>query len=270
MIFSKDCRVSRRFITVERNLPTIRIVNQPFGDRRKLVTDASGRLDTSGCHGMVLRHRTVRASPSLTGWSTIPGHPEGCQGKMRHDATIPPFATARRIMGPGSPGARMILMKPSVYVETSITSYLTAWPSRDLVRAAHQQVTRAWWHRRSGFRMFVSRLVIEECSAGDPPAATERLRAREGIPILEQLPAAIGLSQALMRSASLPSRAIDDALHVSIATVHGVDYFLTWSCNHINNAVFRPGIEQICRDLNYRPPWIGTSLGLSGGEDIDL
>ncbi len=42
-------------------------------------------------------------------------------------------------------------MKTSIYVETSIVSYLTAWPKRDLVLAAHQAVTREWWAKRAAF-----------------------------------------------------------------------------------------------------------------------
>src|SRR5437588_9710250 len=73
-------------------------------------------------------------------------------------------------------------MKPTVYVETTIPSYLTAWPSRDLVRAAHQQITREWWARRDRFDLYASRLVVQECQGGDPEAAADRLAALAGIP----------------------------------------------------------------------------------------
>jgi hypothetical protein len=67
-------------------------------------------------------------------------------------------------------------MKPTVYVETTIPSYLTAWPSRDLVQAAHQQMTREWWARRDQFELYSSRLVVQECQAGDTQAAADRWR----------------------------------------------------------------------------------------------
>jgi hypothetical protein len=55
-------------------------------------------------------------------------------------------------------------MKPSLYLETTIPSYLTARPTRDLIRAAHQQMTREWWEKRvAGFRVFISQLVVDEC-----------------------------------------------------------------------------------------------------------
>src|SRR5207244_3348162 len=65
-------------------------------------------------------------------------------------------------------------MKPTVYVETTVPSYLTAWPNRDVVRAGEQQVTQDWWAQRSAFELRVSSLVLLECGAGDPDAAALR------------------------------------------------------------------------------------------------
>ena len=79
-------------------------------------------------------------------------------------------------------------------------SYLTAWPSRDLVRAAHQQITREWWARRDEFELYSSRLVVQECQAGDPQAAADRLAALAGIPLLEQTSDAAALAEALFRA----------------------------------------------------------------------
>src|SRR5438309_11532938 len=98
-------------------------------------------------------------------------------------------------------------MKPTVYVETTIPSYLTAWPSRDLVRAAHQQITREWWARRDGFDLYSSRLVVQECQAGDAQAAADRLAALAGIPLLEQEAAMGELAEALVRDVPLPAKA---------------------------------------------------------------
>lgn len=149
-------------------------------------------------------------------------------------------------------------MKPSVYVETTIPSYLTAWPSRDLVRAAHQQITREWWARRDGFDLYSSRLVVQECQAGDAEAAAGRLAALEGIPLLEQKVEAAELADALLRDVPLPARAAADALHIATAAVHGMRYLLTWNCTHIANAALRPRIEVVCRAAGFEPPLICT------------
>ena len=150
-------------------------------------------------------------------------------------------------------------MKPRVYLETTIPSYLTAWPSRDLVRAAHQQITRDWWdRRRAEFELHISQVVLRECQAGDATAAAERLKILQDLPLLEQTEEATRLAQALVDRVPLPERAAVDALHVAIATVHGVDYLLTWNCTHIANATLRDPIESVCRANGYEPPAICT------------
>ncbi|MFO0967634.1 MAG: type II toxin-antitoxin system VapC family toxin [Gemmataceae bacterium] len=150
-------------------------------------------------------------------------------------------------------------MKARVYVETTIPSYLTAWPSRDLVRAAHQQITREWWEkRRTQFDLFISQVVLAECQAGDATAASQRLAAIQDLPLLEQTEDATKPAQELVARVPLPERAAVDALHIALAALHGMDYLLTWNCTHIANAVFRDPIESICRATGYEPPAICT------------
>jgi len=150
-------------------------------------------------------------------------------------------------------------MKPTVYLETTIASYLTAWPSRDLVTAAHQQLTGEWWQtRRDEFEMFVSRLVLQEASGGDPGAAARRLAVLNDLPILEVTEEAASLAQELVRKVPLPARAAVDALHIAIAVVHGIDYLLTWNCTHIANAALRTEIEAVSRAHGYASPVICT------------
>lgn len=153
-------------------------------------------------------------------------------------------------------------MKSTVYVETSIVSYLTARPARDLVLAAHQQVTRDWWEAREAFGLYVSRLVLEEASFGDGQAARRRLDALAELPLLDIPPEAEALGLALVRRLALPANAALDALHISVATVHGIEYVLTWNCKHMANAMMRGKIEAVCRDAGYEPPIICTPLEL--------
>lgn len=161
-------------------------------------------------------------------------------------------------------------MKPRVYLETTIPSYLTAWPSRDLVRAAHRQITREWWERRrSQFELFISQVVVRECQAGDPAAASERLVVVQDLPLLEQTEAATGLAQALLEQVPLPERAAVDALHIAVAAVHGMDYLLTWNCTHLANAALRDPIESVCRASGYEPPAICTPEGLLAEEGVE-
>ena len=150
-------------------------------------------------------------------------------------------------------------MAQRVYLETTIPSYLTAWPSRDVVRAAHQQITRQWWEtRRSAFDLVVSQLVLDECAAGDADAAKARLNELGGIPILGVTDAVTELAIKLVEELSLPPKAVNDALHIAITAVHGVEYLLTWNCTHIANAAFRTRIVATCRSAGHQVPMIAT------------
>jgi predicted nucleic acid-binding protein len=144
-------------------------------------------------------------------------------------------------------------MKPKVYLETSVISYLTAWPSRDLVKAAHQQVTQEWWNTRERFDLYISQVVLREAGSGDPAAARLRLESLSGIPILTASPEASALAQQLVARGSLPTKAAVDAVHIAVAVVNGMDYLLTWNCTHIANAAMRHKIEAICRQSGYEP-----------------
>ncbi len=150
-------------------------------------------------------------------------------------------------------------MRPKLYLETTIPGSLAAWPSRDLIRAARQQLTREWWDtRRADFDLFVSQFVIQEVSAGDKSAAAERLKLIENIAILNLSDEASLLAKGLLRQVPLPAKAAVDSLHIAIAAVSEMDYLLTWNCAHIANATLRGGIESVCRDHGYKPPRICT------------
>ncbi|HTQ40526.1 MAG TPA: type II toxin-antitoxin system VapC family toxin [Pirellulales bacterium] len=150
-------------------------------------------------------------------------------------------------------------MKPRVYVETTIVSYLTAWVSRDLVMAANQETTRQWWtERKEHFELYVSQAVIEEATGGDKEAAQRRLEIIEEISILSITDEVKALAKLLVAQVPLAQRAQVDALHIAASAVHGMDYLLTWNCSHIANATLRPKIESICRANGYEPPVICT------------
>ncbi len=156
-------------------------------------------------------------------------------------------------------------MRPKVYLETTIPSYLSAWPSRDLVIAAHQQITHEWWENRDRFDLFTSQIVWQEVSSGDKEAMARRMEFVESIPVLELNSEASALAQELVRRRALPRQAAVDALHVAIAVMNGMDYLLTWNCTHIANAVIRGKIEHVCRSKGYEPPIICTPEELLEG-----
>lgn len=157
-------------------------------------------------------------------------------------------------------------MKPRVYLETTVPSYLTAWPSKEIVMAGHQQVTREWWEsRRQDFDVFISQFVIDEASAGDPDAARRRLEALADLPLLDPSDDVQPLANELMKRVPLPAKAAADSLHIAIATVNGMQFLLTWNCAHIANAELRVNIEAVCRDYGFQPPVICTPEELLKG-----
>ena len=150
-------------------------------------------------------------------------------------------------------------MKPKVYLETTVISYLTSRPSRDIITAAHQQSTQEWWDERRGkFDLYISQIVIQEASSGDRDAMEKRLSVISDLPEIETLPEAITLAQTLIADGLIPERAAADALHIAIATVQGMDYLLTWNLKHIANATIRNAISDACRQRGYEPPIICT------------
>src|ERR1051325_576349 len=111
-------------------------------------------------------------------------------------------------------------MKCRLYLETTIPSYLTSRPSRDLIIAGHQQITREWWEKRRGiFHLYISQLVIDESSAGDPAAARERLKALRDLPLLDITPEVTELASGILASGKIPRKAATDAAHIAIAAV---------------------------------------------------
>jgi predicted nucleic acid-binding protein len=156
-------------------------------------------------------------------------------------------------------------MASSVYIETTIPSYLTAWRSPELSMAAKQQTTRQWWDERR--EQFISDAVLLEASGGDPSAAKRRLEILDGIPVLSPQPEVDEIALSLIDRLALPKHAIADAAHIAICVVHGMDYLLTWNCTHIANATYQPIINVACGVFGYSMPVICTPDQLMGDEN---
>ena len=137
-------------------------------------------------------------------------------------------------------------MKPRVYVETSVVSYLTAQPSRDIVVAARQQVTREWWATAAErFDLVISELVRDEAAAGSRDAARSRLAAISALPTVAVSAEVTRLAQALGDAGAVPRRATQDAVHIAIAAVRQDPFLVTWNLRHIANAAARRQIEAV-------------------------
>jgi len=159
----------------------------------------------------------------------------------------------------------------SVYIETSIPSYLTARPSRDVRATAWQQLTSQWWEQeKPKYELFTSELVLAEAGAGDPIAAQRRLDSLQGIREIAISDEAKILAVRLVTDGGIPMHAEADALHVATASVHAIDYLLTWNCRHIDNAATKPIVRSICTVAGYTCPEICTPLELLSEETEDV
>ena len=151
------------------------------------------------------------------------------------------------------------LAKPRVYIETSVISYLTARPSRDILILAHQQITAEWWREdRLAFEIFTSAVVETEAADGDPAAAKARLDALADIPQLEVTPQAVALAKKLIVALKLPQQAELDAYHIAVAAVHNIAFLLTWNCKHIANRHTLGITRAVCLAAGHEAPDLCT------------
>lgn len=151
-------------------------------------------------------------------------------------------------------------MKPRVYLETSVISYLVGWLNQRNILVAHnQEFTREWWSmRRGGYELFSSAVAVNEAKKGELPLATERLNFLAETTLLDVNEAATSLALELLHRTRIPAKADVDALHVAVAAVHGMDYLLSWNCKHIVNGNILPQVYAVCRASGYEPPLICT------------
>lgn len=150
-------------------------------------------------------------------------------------------------------------MKQRIYIETSIISYLTSNPSRDVVISANQILVKEWWEEhRNKFDLYISEIVYDESEKGDEKMAKKRLKLIEDLPFLDFEARAKDLAKEILKQDILPQKAAYDVFHISIATIHEVDFLLTLNCKHIANAFILRRVEKVCRDFGYEPPIVCT------------
>jgi predicted nucleic acid-binding protein len=159
--------------------------------------------------------------------------------------------------------------KPSIYVETSIISYIVARPSRDIVTAARQTLTEEWWQENiSKYKIHISTLVLDEASKGNRKLANKRLELIENFPILDVNNKVEHLANLLITQKKVPENSVEDAFHIAIAAVHGMDYLLTWNFKHINNIEMKTKIYRTIARSGLKSPII-CSLEELGGLDYE-
>lgn len=159
-------------------------------------------------------------------------------------------------------------MKNTVYIESSVISYLTSRPNRDVVIAARQAITTDWWeNHRHRFELCISILVEEEISRGDSSAAQQRLEKVAEIPSLSISDEATRIAGLLLATGAVPKGSEEDALHIGIAAAQGADFLLTWNFKHINNAETKTVIIRTVESCGYVCPQLCSPEELGGLSD---
>ncbi len=150
-------------------------------------------------------------------------------------------------------------MKESIYLETTVVSYYTSKPSRDIIALAHQEITRQWWPmaiRR--FNLFISEVVIEEAGLGDQEAAKRRLEELKDFPRLELNDKVEEIAKIYMEKLEIPEKSFRDAAHIAVASVHNIDYLATWNCAHLANGEIIKKLMKINKTFGIHTPIVCT------------
>lgn len=157
-----------------------------------------------------------------------------------------------------------------LYIETSIVSYATAWPSRDITIAGIQQQARDWWaNERHKFELVTSQVTLDEAGDGDPTAAADRLKLLDGLALIDINADVIALAKRLIEAHTMPEKAAADSVHVAVAALGGVNYLLTLNCRHIANAHELPRIYNLLDQEGYGQLLICTPAEFLGAQDND-
>jgi hypothetical protein len=153
----------------------------------------------------------------------------------------------------------------SVYIETSVVSYLVARPPARTVAHQWHVWTEDWWRlRRPYFECVISEEVLREAAAGDPKASRQRLETLSTLTVLRRTRAVDELVEAFLSTGALPAKAKADAAHLAFATSHRVDYFLTWNCKHLANAEILSRLQPVAEQRGHRMPIVCRPLQLMG------
>jgi predicted nucleic acid-binding protein len=150
------------------------------------------------------------------------------------------------------------MVKPFIYLESSVVSYLANRPSRDMLVAARQSLTHEWWESLDKSQVYVSELVAVEVARGDSQAAARRLQFIEGLQRIDSHPAAFELSKRLMNAGVVPKEEAEDALHIAIATLHGFKFLATWNFSHFVGPEPKLRVMTTLQNWGYTPSLLIT------------
>ncbi len=143
----------------------------------------------------------------------------------------------------------------TAYIETTIPSYYTARNARAILQASRQIATREWWDGGcSGFELVTSTETLNEAGEGAPDMAIQRLAMLRDIRVIPVTIDVANLARLLVASGLVPDIASPDAVHIALASVHQIDYLVTWNFKHIANPYIRERMRVKIDDSGHRMP----------------
>ena len=158
---------------------------------------------------------------------------------------------------------KYVTLKPRVYIESTVISYLVARPSNNPILASRQRASQQMWEDYADrFEFVISPIVRDEIQRGDVIAAQQRLEMVSSLTVLEILPEVDVLVQKLLDTGAVPGNSEPDAQHIAVATVYGVEYLVSWNHKHIVNEHKREHINQVCQAAGFQPITICTPIEL--------
>lgn len=147
-----------------------------------------------------------------------------------------------------------------------MVSYYVSKPSKNIIIAGHQAATTDFWDILSNFDLYISEVVIQESSQGDPVMAKKRSDALADFPILDIDNEVRILIKALLEGNAVPEKYPEDALHIAIAARHGIDLIVIWNFRHINNPFTRMTVRRVIENEGFVSPEICSPNELLGDE----
>lgn len=154
---------------------------------------------------------------------------------------------------------------PNIYLETSVISYLTARPSKNVISLARQSITKEWWENsQSKYDFYISALIIKEAQAGDREASKKRLEFVSKFSVLNINNEVEYVAKLIVERGIISHNYEDDSLHIAIAAIHGMDYLLTWNFHHINNVEVKKQCNQIFESMGIECPTICSPKEIEG------
>lgn len=150
----------------------------------------------------------------------------------------------------------------SVYIETTIPSYYFETRRTDPIPTWHRQTQNWWSSSRQRYRLVTSDYVVAELSLAPRAKAEKAIELIANLARLRDTPRIREIAEYYVHHKLMPQSAEADAIHLAMASVHRIDFLLTWNCQHLANANKIRHLTVLNGRLGVHVPIITTPLTL--------